>query len=414
MNAHERVLRALAFEQTDRVPCDLGAMRSTGISAFAYPKLVEALGLPPRRPRVHDTEQMLALPETDVLDALGCDVVTIDGGVTNAFDEPEKWHNYDFGGRLPAMVLDPAAFETLDDGTITQRHDLRMPPASFVFDAIHGGHPVLRHDQPLPLLDLAQFARDLRAKQMSETQIRQTATLARRVRDVSDRAVFLADHGNCGLTIFGYCGIGIFPIICKLEPDYVHEYHEITLEHALATIRAVLPEVRGCVDVVLTAADDWGTQQTLIASPETYRTLFLPYFRRFNDEVHRLLPGAKTFLHCCGAVYRLLDLLVKSGFDIINPVQWPAGGHSYREWKDKLRGRATMWGGGVNAQQTLTLGTLPEVEQEVRAVVRYCRENGGYVFNNIHNLLAEVPPERVVAMYRAAKAGGVTAERSPN
>ena len=66
-------------------------MRSTGISAFSYPKLVAALGLPPRLPKVYDTGQMLALPDLDVLDALGCDVVTIqDGLITNAFDQPEN------------------------------------------------------------------------------------------------------------------------------------------------------------------------------------------------------------------------------------------------------------------------------------------------------------------------------------
>jgi len=143
MTSRERVLKALAFEETDRVPRDLGAMRSTGISAFAYPKLVEALGLPPRRPRVHDTGQMLALPEVDVLDALGCDVVTIDGGVTNAFEEPEKWHDYDFGGRLPARVLHPKAFETQPDGSVLQWKSTRMPPTSYVFNAEHSGQPLL-------------------------------------------------------------------------------------------------------------------------------------------------------------------------------------------------------------------------------------------------------------------------------
>jgi uroporphyrinogen decarboxylase len=412
MTPRDRVLRALAFEQTRRVPCDLSAMRSTGISAFSYPKLVEALGLPPRRPRVHDTGQMLALPETDVLDALGCDVVTIDGGVTDAFDEPEKWHDYDFGGRLPARVLDPTAFQPRPDGCIVQG-DSVMPASSYVFDAEHGGQPLLGFDQPLPLLDLSQYARDLRSREITDDQIRQTAALARRVRDASDRAVFMTDHCGSGLGIGAHGGIGIFPVICKLEPAYVQEYHAITIEHALHTIRAVLPEVRGCVDIVLTTSDDWGTQQTLIASPEIYRTLFMPYYRRFNDEVHRLLPGVKIFMHNCGAVYGILDLLVESGFDIINPVQWSAGGHSYRDWKDKLRGRASMWGGGINAQRTLALGTMAEVTQEVTDVVRYCSHDGGYVFNNIHNLLAEIPAERVVAMYRTAIECDVHADVAP-
>jgi uroporphyrinogen decarboxylase len=68
---------ALNFHETDRVPKDLGGMLSTSISAFAYPKLVEALGLPYRRPKVYDTNQMLAMPDMDVLDALGCDIVAL-------------------------------------------------------------------------------------------------------------------------------------------------------------------------------------------------------------------------------------------------------------------------------------------------------------------------------------------------
>ena len=79
--SRERVMQALDFQTTDRTPRDLGGMRSTSISAFAYPGLVSALKLPYRKPRVEDTGQMLALPDLDVLDALGCDVVTILDGM---------------------------------------------------------------------------------------------------------------------------------------------------------------------------------------------------------------------------------------------------------------------------------------------------------------------------------------------
>jgi hypothetical protein len=68
MTSCERLHRAIEFKPVDRLPKDLSGMRSTGISCFAYPRLVEALGLPPRRTRVYDTWQMLALPDLDVLD----------------------------------------------------------------------------------------------------------------------------------------------------------------------------------------------------------------------------------------------------------------------------------------------------------------------------------------------------------
>jgi len=127
--SRERVLQTLNFHTPDRLPKDLGGMRSTCISAFAYPKLVAALGLPPRLPLVEDTGQMLALPDLDVLDALGIDIITILDGVTNAFEQPGMWHAYDFNGRLPARVRNPSAFAAEPDGTLIQGNT-RMPPSS--------------------------------------------------------------------------------------------------------------------------------------------------------------------------------------------------------------------------------------------------------------------------------------------
>jgi len=79
-----------------------------------------------------------------------------------------------------------------------------------------------------------------------------------------------------------------------------------------------------------------------------------------------------------------------------------AGKHPYQEWKAKARGRLTLWGGGVNAQGTLPLGTVEDVAREVAEVVGCLGQDGGYVFCNIHNLLAEVPAEKIIAMYRTA------------
>jgi len=160
--------------------------------------------------------------------------------------------------------------------------------------------------------------------------------------------------------------------------------------------------VRDSVDIIMTTADDWGTQNTLIASPATYRDLFLPYYRRLNDEIHRLAPHVKVFMHNCGAIYDILDMIAESGFDVLNPVQWPAGGHSYAEWKDRTRRKVALWGGGLDTQHTLPHCSLEAVVSEVHEVVACMKQGGGYVFNNVHNLLAETPADKVVAMYRAA------------
>ena len=222
VTSRERVLRALNFQPTDRLPKDLGGMGSTGISAFAYPRLVAALGLPPRRPKVYDTSQMLALPDVDVMDALGTDVVTIQDGPTNAFDQPEDWHPYDFNGRLPALVRFPQNFKTLPDGTLTQPGS-RMPPSSTVFDEEHGGQPLILSGD-LPKYDLKQYRRDVQAGALTEEAIRAIAGYCRRARQSTDRAIMFS-HGsiNPPISIHAHGGLAVFPILCITEPDYVAE-----------------------------------------------------------------------------------------------------------------------------------------------------------------------------------------------
>jgi len=403
ISSRERVLAALNFTVTDRTPKDMGGMRSTSISAFAYPKLVNALGLPPRLPRVEDTSQMLALPDLDVLDALGCDVVTICDGATNALNQPELWHSYDFNGRLPGLVRKPLAFTSQPDGNILQGN-LRMAPTSYVFDEPHGGQP-LQLNGDLPKIDLKKFKVDMEKRVLRDSQIREKVELCKRVRDSTDRAVFYNDGAlQAPICIHGYGGLAIFPIICLTEPDYVTELHEIAAEYTIRNIRLLLPEIHPYIDIIMMNADDWGTQNNLIASPKIFRSLFLPYRKRINDASHSIAPQIKLFLHSCGAIYDLLDMIVESGFDVLNPVQWPAGKHTYQEWKDKCRNRLTLWGGGVNSQTTLPLGSVDEIQKEVYDIVNYLNQDGGYVFCNIHNILAEIPPEKVIALYRSASA----------
>ncbi|MEN8255813.1 MAG: uroporphyrinogen decarboxylase family protein [Verrucomicrobiota bacterium] len=401
MTSRERVLATLDFEPVDRLPKDLGGMASTGISAFAYPKLVEALGLPYRKPRVYDTYQMLAYPDADVLDALGCDVACIYWGSTNELPEEDKWHDFDFNGRLDAQVRYPEDFEVLKDGTITQpRHGLTMPPSSVVFDEAHGGQSLDYDSWPHP--DLDELRKDLEVGLLSDEQVQEIVDHCKLVRESTDRAIFFNGPIMIGTAIGGWGGMGIYPMFCMLEPELAEELHELTTEYAVKQVERLLPAIAPYIDIVMMASDDWGTQTSLIASPDVYEELFKPYQRRVNEACHRVAPEVKTFLHSCGAIYPILDGIIEAGFDVINPIQWSAGGHSYKEWKDKCRGRIAMWGGGVNSQGTLPLGSVEDVAREAGEVSAYLAQDSGYVFNNIHNILAEIEPEKIIAMYKAA------------
>lgn len=401
MTRRERVLAALNFEKPDRVPKDLGGMPSTNISCFAYPRLVEALSLPPRRPRVYDSSQMLALPDTDVLDALDCDVVTLQPNLTNAYPQPELWHPYDFNGRLDAEVLNPSDFEGLPDGTIVQSPiSAKMPASAYVFDSEHAGQPlVLQGDLPRP--DLSRVEEDLAKTLLTEEQVTRIAEMGREARRSTDRAIMF--HGlQAGIGIGNFTGVAMFPMLCLTEPEFVAELHEIVISHAIRQLERLLPALGPSIDVYMCSADDWGTQNAPIASPTIYRELFQPYYRRMNDAIHHLAPDVKTFLHSCGAIYDIMDDIIDSGFEVLNPVQWTAGGHHWREWKDKARGRIALWGGGVDTQELLPLGEVDAIERQVREITSYLQQDSGYVFCAIHNILAEIAPEKVIALYRAA------------
>ena len=75
MTSRERVLTALNHREPDRIPVDLSGHRSSGISAIAYAKLRDYLGLEKRPLRVYDPVQQLAIVDDDVLDRFGIDTI---------------------------------------------------------------------------------------------------------------------------------------------------------------------------------------------------------------------------------------------------------------------------------------------------------------------------------------------------
>jgi uroporphyrinogen decarboxylase len=62
----------------------------------------------------------------------------------------------------------------------------------------------------------------------------------------------------------------------------------------------------------------------------------------------------------------------------------------------------SFWGGGVNMQQTVVTGSVQDIKDEARRHIEIFSKDGGYVFTQVHNIQANVPPEKVIAIYEAA------------
>jgi uroporphyrinogen-III decarboxylase len=74
-----------------------------------------------------------------------------------------------------------------------------------------------------------------------------------------------------------------------------------------------------------------------------------------------------------------------------------------RHLKDTYGDRITFWGGGVDTQKVLSFGTEKDVKIQVEENLRIFGENGGYVFNTVHNIQANVPPRNLIAMLETIK-----------
>ena len=108
---------------------------------------------------------------------------------------------------------------------------------------------------------------------------------------------------------------------------------------------------------------------------------------------------AKVFIHCDGAIEEILPDFIEIGVDVLNPLQTSAKGMDPQRIKQKYGKNLAFWGGGVETQTTLPFGTVDEVRREVRDRVKLLGTTSGYVFATIHNIQADIPPEKILAIY---------------
>jgi len=149
------------------------------------------------------------------------------------------------------------------------------------------------------------------------------------------------------------------------------------------------------------ASDDAGTQRSELISPELFAEMIKPHYKRLCDWVHAN-TNWKTFLHSCGCIHDYIDQWIEAGIDVLNPVQISAAKMEPKRLMDKFAGRIVLWGGGCDTQKVLPLGTPEEIREHVRQNISIFNTKGGYVFTQVHNIQANVPPENIEAMLAAA------------
>jgi uroporphyrinogen decarboxylase len=158
---------------------------------------------------------------------------------------------------------------------------------------------------------------------------------------------------------------------------------------------------------VIAHADDYGTQESQLISPDMFREQIKPRLKTLFERVAQLAPNAKRFFHSCGNVRPLIPDFIEIGVEILNPVHIRAAGMEPVALKREFGKKLVFWGGGVDTQGVLPSGTPQEVKDDVRRNVDALAPGGGFVFNTVHNIQADVPPQNIIAMWEALQEYGV-------
>jgi uroporphyrinogen decarboxylase len=224
---------------------------------------------------------------------------------------------------------------------------------------------------------------------------------AKKLRQDTEKAIIGLFGGN--LLEFGqfmYRNDGFFLLLAG-EPEKAEAFLDEITEMHLANLEKFLAAVGSSIDVIL-FGDDLGMQTGPQISPRMYRNFFKPRHARMWQRAKELAP-VKVMLHCCGGVRELLPDLIEAGLDAINPVQITCEGMEAGGLKRDFGGQMTFWGGGCDTRDILPHGTPAQVYRHVQEQIHILNPGGGFVFQQVHNIQADIPPENIAAMLQAVK-----------
>ena len=405
--SRKNVLDSIAHKQPEGLPLDLGATPSSGISAIAYNNLSKALGTYTGKAKVYDVVQQVAQVDDWIIDRFGVDVIDI-GRAFNA--KPSDWYTVTLPDGSDALY--PKWFnpqKSIDGNQVVfdekGKMIAKMTAGATFFDQTCFPYA---EGYPNSYKGLDEAMNDVLWQRLVHSpwdnaqapdfwlKLREKALFLRKT---TDKALMIV----CGCNLFEW-GTFLRRMDNFLMDIYIDSKNaeiliENLMERHLATLEKVCESVGDVVDI-LRFGDDLGMDTGPFMSPEKYKELFFPRHRRLNEYVHKH-SNMKTFLHSCGSIYSLLPYLIDAGYDIINPVQTVSSDMEPKRLKQEFGRDITFWGGGCNTRNILNRGTPKEVYEYSKRMIEIFFKNGGFVFNQEHNILPDVPPENILSMMHA-------------
>lgn len=396
MTSRERVVCALDHKEGDKVPIDLGGTGSSGISAIAYNRLRKYLGLQAKEAKLYDLMQQIVEPDRDILDVFGADVVPL-YRLAPRFNIPvDRWKEWTLNDGSPCLIPleynpvknDKGDLEIVEKGTAIAR----LPKDGYYYDFVHFPHSFIEEVNDVKKVSF---------QEITDAELDYLERNAKDLYDNTDYAIVGAFGGSLFETGQRSFGFEKFLMDFALNGDVIRAWLDKLTETHLINLEKYLGVVGKYINVIQ-FSDDLGTQNNLFFSIASYRNMLKPYHTKIYQFVRHKYPHVKVMLHSCGAIYDLIPDLIDAGVQILNPVQISANGMEPAKLKREYGKDMVFWGGGANMQYTVNSGTLEKIGDEVEQLMNVFKPGGGFVFTQVHNIQANVQPEKIVKIFDTA------------
>lgn len=407
MNSRQRILASIAHTEPDHIPVDLGATPSSSISAIAYDNLLPCLPITDKRNWVYDVIQQVTQPSDEILDYFRIDAIDL-GRAFNTNDG--DWSDYTLlnGGTAQQPVWFHPRRQ--DDGSFLvykgEEAIATMPAKAISYDQIvypfaegYPAHYGSKLEEAMGRVHWGALVRSPWDHAGEPDFWEELRVHALRLRATSDRVIVFPI--GCNLFEWGSFLRRLDYLLMDLKraPSEVDRLLDALMERHLNHLEKICRAVGDVVDI-LCIGDDLGMSTGPMMSPETYRKFFKPRHAMLCNYI-KTHSSAHTFLHSCGSIYKLIPDLIEAGIEILNPVQTNTRDMQPERLKKEFGADVTFWGGGADTRSVLNLGTPEQVKDNVRASIETLSPGGGFVFNTIHNILPDVPPQNIIAMFEA-------------
>jgi len=184
-----------------------------------------------------------------------------------------------------------------------------------------------------------------------------------------------------------------------LNPEFATRVAQVVMGYK----RRVMERAADVGADVLCTGDDYAHRNAPLMSPEHFRQFVLPYLKQAVGVAKE--KGLPFLKHTDGNLWPIMDSIVESGIDVLDPLE-PLADMDMGRVK-ALYGDRIALAGNVDCGQLLPFGSPHEVEEAVKETIAKGGVGGGLILASSNSIHPAVKPENYRAMVEAGRRHGV-------